>query len=205
MESQASRIFDRLDEPCETMKIYTKTGDRGTTGLFGGDRVQKVHPRIAAYGNIDELNATLGVVRAGYRGKETFDEIDDTLGRIQNELFVLGADLATPEDAKPAVPRTTTEMVTRLEQEIDVFTERMPGLTNFIVPGGSLTASALHVARTVCRRAERSVVDASVTEDLNPEVLRYINRLSDHLFVLARLANHVEGQNDVEWYASDRP
>ncbi len=193
------------------MKIYTKTGDDGTTGLFGGDRVDKHHIRIEAYGTVDELNAVVGVVRSGLimtapPSRDRFTEMDAALARIQNELFVLGADLATPSDARPSVPRVSSQMTTTLEHEIDRFSERLPELTSFVLPGGSETASRLHVARTVCRRAERLVVRAckgspeSSMESLNPEIARYLNRLSDHLFVLARLANHIEDVQAPEWH-----
>ncbi|MFV1980261.1 MAG: cob(I)yrinic acid a,c-diamide adenosyltransferase [Rhodothermia bacterium] len=187
------------------MKIYTKTGDSGTTGLFGGDRVSKHHIRIEAYGTVDELNAAVGLLRSGLiiaalPSPDRFTEIDTALARIQNELFVLGADLATPSGAKPSVPRVSSLMTTTLELEIDRFSERLPELTSFVLPGGSEAASRLHVARTVCRRAERLVVHASAKESLNPEIVRYLNRLSDHLFVLARLANHLEDVKAPEWH-----
>lgn len=193
------------------MKIYTKTGDSGTTGLFGGDRVDKDHTRIEAYGTVDELNALVGFVRSGLitpppPSPDRYTEIDAGLARIQNELFILGADLATPSDAKPSVPRVSSLMTTTLEREIDRFSEILPELTNFVLPGGSETASRLHVARTVCRRAERLVVHASKElpmESLNPEIVRYLNRLSDHLFVLARLANHLAGVEAPEWHPTD--
>ncbi len=185
------------------MKIYTKTGDSGTTGLFGGDRVSKHHIRIEAYGTVDELNAVIGLLRSGFAAlpsPDRFTKIDTALARIQNELFVLGADLATPSGAKPSVPRVSSLMTTTLEREIDRFSERLPELTSFVLPGGSEAASRLHVARTVCRRAERLVVHASAKESLNPEIVRYLNRLSDHLFVLARLANHLEDVKAPEWH-----
>ena len=190
------------------MKIYTKTGDSGTTGLFGGDRVDKHHARIEAYGTVDELNAVVGLTRSGIAESRLSSipggtDLDDTLARIQNELFVLGADLATPTEAKPSVPRVSSPMTAALEHEIDKFSESLPELTSFVLPGGSATASRLHVARTVCRRAERLVVLAATLESINPEVTRYLNRLSDHLFVLARIVNLLEGVKAPEWHPTE--
>lgn len=192
------------------MKIYTKTGDSGTTGLFGGDRVDKHHARIDAYGTVDELNAFVGLTRSGIAKSELSaipvgGDLDDTLARIQNELFVLGADLATPNETKPSVPRVSSTMTGALEREIDQFSEALPELTSFVLPGGSETASFLHVARTVCRRAERLVVSAAKIESINPEVTRYLNRLSDHLFVAARLVNQLEGKQPPEWHPTESP
>ena len=181
------------------MKIYTKTGDMGLTSLFGGDRVSKDFDLIEAYGTVDELNAFLGLARAGL-ASDRMRPLDTVLGRIQDELFILGADLATPIRAKPAVPRVTAELTDAAENDIDRFSEELPELTSFILPGGSAAASYLHVARTVCRRAERRVVAASADHEVNPETIRYLNRLSDFLFVAARYANHAEGVTSPEWH-----
>lgn len=183
------------------MRIYTKTGDVGTTGLFGGDRVKKVHARIEAYGTVDELNAVVGLVRSSYPAEGAlFRAVDEILARIQSDLFTLGADLATPSGARPSVPRVSAEMTGKLENDIDLCSEDLPELSAFILPGGSQTGARLHFARTVCRRAERRAVHASQAEEINPEVIRYLNRLSDHLFVLARIANQMKGIDTPEWH-----
>lgn len=177
------------------MKVYTKTGDDGTTGLFGGDRVRKDHTRIEAYGTVDEANAIVGIARSA--GPK--DRLADLLERIQGEMFVVGADLATPVKAKPVVPRVRPEIVERLESDIDSLEEDLSPLKTFILPGGTPRAAALHAARTVCRRAERSVITAMEHEEIDPMVAIYLNRLSDFLFVAARWANHVEGVADTPW------
>jgi cob(I)alamin adenosyltransferase len=181
------------------MKIYTRTGDDGSTGLFGGGRVEKNHPRIRAYGTVDEVNATLGLTVSLLPEEDATAWIRSLLLSIQNELFILGADLATPIGSKAAVPRIGTENVERLEKAIDDTDEALPDLVNFILPGGHRAAAALHLARTTCRRAEREVVDASEADELNPLVMRYLNRLSDLLFVAARTVNHELGIADVTW------
>lgn len=181
------------------MKIYTKTGDDGSTALFGGGRVSKSSQRIAAYGTVDELNAQLGVVRAAIVGDGSLESIDTVLGRIQAELFVLGADLATPADARAIVPRIKQFHTDLLENDIDRFTALMPELRTFILPAGTTAAVGLHLARTVCRRGERLLVQAATTEDIGSESIPYINRLSDLLFVMARLANHVAGVSSTAW------
>lgn len=176
------------------MKIYTRTGDRGKTSLWGGKRVDKNAARLAAYGTVDELNALLGVVRC--LGIDA--EFDRALERIQHELFVLGADLAAPENVT-RIERMNQTYITRLEQEIDAWEEQLPPLREFILPSGSQTAAYLHLARTVCRRAERELVDVSQQEPVNEATQAYLNRLSDWLFVLARLANTRAGIADVPW------
>lgn len=183
------------------MRIYTRTGDQGETGLFGGQRVLKNHPRVHAYGEVDELNAQLGVCATQVEDPELLG----LLHRLQSELFVVGADLATPLDAlqgehRRSVPRVTEGMVARLEDLIDSFEDRLDPLTTFILPGGTAQAAQLHLARTVCRRAERAVLAAAGREEgYNPEVLVYLNRLADLLFVVARFANHQVGCPDVPW------
>lgn len=182
------------------LKIYTKTGDDGTTGLFGGGRVAKDAPRIESYGSVDELNSMIGVARA--HGLQP--EHDDLLAQIQHQLFVLGADLATPEQARGknfSIPRVTAADVECLEHAIDGLEETLPPLTSFILPGGSLAGATLHIARTICRRAERHVVSLWREE---PEIgtlpTRYLNRLSDLLFVLARAVNHAAGVAEHPWH-----
>lgn len=178
------------------MKIYTKTGDAGETGLYGGTRVLKDAMRVDACGTVDELNACIGFVRSGIRDAE----IDTVLHRIQNELFDIGADLATldthPKADTLRIPPTLTA---ELETEIDRFESQLPPLKNFILPGGSAGGGAIHFARTVCRRAERCVVSLAQEETVNPEVLIYLNRLSDLLFVLARTVNHRLGKSEPLW------
>jgi len=179
------------------MKIYTKTGDDGTTGLFGGKRVAKFSLRIEAYGTVDELNAVIGVALT----HDLPAMVGKPLQHISSLLFTVGSDLATPQDAmqKSSVPVITEEHVDVLEQWIDTYQEHLPALRNFILPGGSKGGAHLHLARTVCRRAERAIVALKQEEEINPIVLRFINRLSDYLFVAARFVNAKEGYDDIEW------
>jgi len=178
------------------MKIYTKTGDSGTTGLVGGERVHKSSPRIAAYGEVDELNAVLGVVRA----ESSLAPVKESLAQIQAALFTVGAQLASPE-GDPKIEIITAAHVDFLERQIDVVSATLPPLKNFILPGGGSTASYLHLARTVCRRAERSmaILSALDGETVDSWLLIYINRLSDYLFTMARLANQLESIEDIPW------
>ena len=181
-------------------KIYTRTGDTGTTGLATGERVEKWSLRVESYGAVDETNSAIGVARL-HAGSDA--ELDAMLGRIQNDLFDLGADLATPERDKPLgwTPlRIVAAQVTRLETEIDRMNAVIPPLESFILPGGSALAAQLHVARTICRRAERMIAElmARPDEKVSPEALAYANRLSDFLFVAARRAND-NGAADVLW------
>lgn len=182
------------------MKLYTRTGDAGTTALFGGARVSKHHPRIEAYGTLDELNAVLGLALAAM-ADERLAPLADALTRVQHDLFVAGADFATPLDAKPFVPRIAETDVARLEAAIDRFDGDVPPLRQFILPGGTEAAARLHVARTVCRRAERLALQASEHDAFNRDALVYLNRLSDLLFAAARWANHAAGVDDVAWQA----
>lgn len=180
------------------MKIYTKTGDEGQTGLVGGSRVGKDDPRVAAYGDVDEANAALGVVLAHVTDEET----NELLHQIQRDLFALGAQLADPADkvaAQKEKARVTLDHVAVLERAIDVHDARLPALTAFILPGGSPLGAFLHLARTVCRRAERSVVALSRDNHVDPLLIVYLNRLSDLLFVLARAENHRRGQPEARW------
>ena len=177
------------------MKIYTKTGDSGQTGLFGGPRVSKDAPRIEAYGAIDELNAAIGWSRANAPPPE----IDAWLLRLQHSLFVLGAELATPDPAAKGVTMVGESDCQELEQAIDRFEAPLPPLKQFILPGGSACAAALHLARTICRRAERRLVTLTGHEKISPWTLVYVNRLGDLLFTLARAANQAAGAPDVPW------
>ena len=176
------------------MKLYTKTGDEGETGLWGGLRVSKDTIRVQAYGTVDECNAALGLARACGQVRT----LDNYLQMIQNQLFVVGSDLATPGDAAN-IPRVTAAEVTFLEEAIDALEESLPALTQFILPGGSMVASHLHMARTICRRAERSVVTLAREEACNVVIGIYLNRLSDFLFVAARAANQAASIADVPW------
>ena len=181
-------------------KIYTRTGDDGTTGLVTGERVAKTHPRVEAYGTVDEANSAIGVVRL----HAVEAPLSDMLARIQNELFDLGADLATPERTDKPLAwtplRVTAAQVTRLEQDIDLLNAALSPLASFVLPGGTPAAAHLHVARTVCRRAERAAMLLAQTpgETVNAAALKYLNRLSDLLFVAARWANG-RGEGDVLW------
>ena len=176
------------------MKIYTKTGDDGTTGLQGNSRITKSHPRIIAYGTIDEANAGLGIVLS----YELDKDITILLNLIQNELFVVGADLSNPnlEDKKN---RVTLDMICNLEKNIDNYEKELPSLTNFILPGGNIVASQVHHVRTVIRRAETCLVLLSEQEKINNNCIKYVNRLSDLFFVLGRILNKRSGQQDIIW------
>ena len=181
------------------MRIYTRTGDDGGTALFGGGRVPKDDDRVEAYGDVDELNASLGMARA----VETMPRIDEVLVPVQRDLFAIGALLATPDHDKMqqqlAKARVDEERIAQLERAIDEAEGELEPLRAFIVPGGTPKAAALHVARTVCRRAERRVVHLAREVPLPPLVVVYLNRLSDLLFVLARLANRRAGAGEVTW------
>jgi len=179
------------------MKIYTKTGDDGETGLFGGPRVPKHAPRIEAYGSVDELNAVVGLARS----EMLPDEVDTLLESIQHDLFAVGAELATPDPTKHGTRIISESHSAKLEAAIDQFEGTLPPLQNFILPGGSRGASLLHLARTVCRRAERGLVSlrSSSSESISGDLVVYLNRLSDLLFVLARAVNQAEGCGDVAW------
>ena len=181
------------------MKIYTKTGDSGETSLFGGGRVPKDHPRVAAYGDVDELNSELGVVRA--TAPEGF--FDDLLESIQRDLFSIGGYLATPdpEPVKKSLEKATlsSSRVSEFERIMDAAEEELSPLRAFVLPAGTPLAASLHLARTVCRRAERSVVHLAHSNDVPEPFIVYLNRLSDLLFILARLANHRDGISDVTW------
>ena len=182
-------------------KIYTRTGDDGTTSLVGGGRVSKHARRPSAFGEVDELNSVLGLARLHCKNGADMAGMDAQLARIQNDLFDLGADLATAEETAPAL-RITTDQVTRLEQEIDAVNANLQPLTSFILPGGTELAAWLHLGRTVARRAERQMTELAVEEPVNEAAMQYINRVSDLLFVLGRHANG-DGQSDVLWVPGD--
>ncbi|MDY2587184.1 cob(I)yrinic acid a,c-diamide adenosyltransferase [Winogradskyella aquimaris] len=185
------------------MKVYTKTGDKGTTALFGGTRVPKHHIRIESYGTIDELNSHIGLIR-----DQDIDQLyKNTLMHIQDRLFTVGAILAT--DPKKAtlkngeqrlkIPKISNEDIERLEKEMDVMEASLPPMTHFVLPGGHQTVSFCHIARTVCRRAERIASHLNDLEPFQPETLMYINRLSDYLFVLARKLSHDLHAEEIKW------
>lgn len=178
------------------MKIYTKTGDGGETGLFSGGRVRKDNLRVEAYGTVDELNSYIGVVRASNPTRVSMIN----LGKVQSQLFRVGADLATPMQARPDwLVRIDDEAVQWLENGIDRMSEQLPDLKHFILPGGSPVGAHLNVARTICRRAERLVVALGVQEEINPKTQIYLNRLSDWLFTLGRYENMRAGVSEEEW------
>lgn len=180
-------------------RIYTKTGDAGETGLFGGGRVSKADARVCAYGDVDELNAVLGWALVHVADAE----IRARLELVQKDLFTLGAHLATPRATgsrpQPQLPALPAERITAMESWIDSAEAELPGLRSFILPGGSAGGAALHLARTVCRRAERAVVGLAAHEPIDSTVIVYLNRLSDFLFDMARLANHRAGAAETKW------
>jgi cob(I)alamin adenosyltransferase len=179
------------------MKIYTKTGDAGETGLFGGARVSKASLRVEAYGEVDELNSAVGWACVPVSDPD----LDALLTQIQNDLFEVGAELGSTEDRKQkgTMPLIEEPQVEALERAIDKYEQGPPALTSFVLPGGSEGAARFHLARCVCRRAERSLVALGAQESLRGELFRYVNRLSDLLFVLARYANHMAGVEDIPW------
>jgi cob(I)alamin adenosyltransferase len=184
------------------MKIYTKTGDKGETRLIGGKQVNKADPRIIAYGEVDELNSSIGLAISFLRSKQDLlSDIADILEQVQNDLFVLGSDLADPSwpQVSGKTPRTSEKMASALEPFIDRIESELESITFFILPGGSVEASLLHLSRGVARRTERAVVSLSKSGPINPAVVIYLNRLSDLLFVTARLANKRLGMQDIPW------
>ena len=195
-------------------RVYTRSGDDGTTGLVGGTRVRKDHPRIAAYGDIDELNSVLGQVRAeledrGYADNPDARHLDRTLTFIQQELFDLGSELATPDAADRerrgrAAPRVSDAEVEELERWIDRLDTELEPLASFVLPGGARGAALLHLARTVCRRAERRVTALAELEPVGPLPVKYLNRLSDYLFTAARTANRRAGVAEPKWIGRER-
>ncbi len=181
------------------MKIYTRTGDGGDTGLFGGPRVPKHHPRVEAYGTVDELNAVLGRTMVDVRD----DWINECLSLVQDDLFAIGSELATPPPEagrrRPETPGVPADRIEAMEGWIDRATGDLEPLRNFILPGGSPGAASLHVARAVCRRAERATTNLADAESVEAEVIRYLNRLSDLLFAFSRLENARAGVADKPW------
>jgi cob(I)alamin adenosyltransferase len=187
------------------MKIYTRTGDKGETGLIGGIRVSKNDPRIVAYGCVDELNSNIGLVIALLKNRNLFSDLVDILILIQNELFIVGSDLADPNyslENKYETPRVHEKMALHLESIIDIFEKELKPITFFILPGGSIEASSLHVTRSIARRTETAVAMLSKDQTINPAILIYLNRLSDFLFIAARLLNKRLGIEDVAWKPS---
>jgi len=188
-----------LHSTITAMKIYTRTGDDGTTGLVGGERISKSDPRIDCYGTVDELNAAIGLAAVCATGSAA--PLVELLRPIQDELFVIGSHLATPDHSprKSTLPILEDAAISRLEMQIDAATAHLPELRNFILPGGSELAARLHLARTICRRAERLLVAFSLDRPTPATLITYLNRLSDWLFVQARWANQVLGVEDVMW------
>ena len=187
------------------MKIYTRTGDKGETSLIGGKRVSKNDPRIVAYGCVDELNSNIGLVIALLKNRNLFSDLVDILLLIQNELFIVGSDLADPNyslENKYETPRVQEKMASHLEAIIDRFEKELEPITFFILPGGSIEASSLHVTRSVARRTETAVAIVSKDQTINPAILIYLNRLSDFMFIAARLLNKRLGIEDVAWKPS---
>ncbi|MGE3539433.1 MAG: cob(I)yrinic acid a,c-diamide adenosyltransferase [Candidatus Tectimicrobiota bacterium] len=190
--------------PVRITRVYTRTGDEGSTALVGGQRVPKDSPRIAAYGTIDELNATVGLARVFNEERlhegEGHQWLDEVLRRLQNELFDLGSELATPEDAVyEGMFRFSAQEVQALEQLIDRCQEELEPLKSFVLPGGGRISGFLHQCRTICRRAERDIMTLSRAETINPYTFKYVNRLSDLLFVLSRWVGHRLGESEYLW------
>lgn len=186
------------------MSMYTRTGDKGETGLFGGARVPKTHPRVAAYGTLDELNSHLGAARAALAAEPAGPALDAALARVQSECFMVGALLATPADKAGKLPPPfdrglPADAAKRLEAEIDSWEAQLPPLKSFVLPGGSPGGAALHVARAVARRAEREIVELSAREAAPEGVVVYMNRLSTWLFMAARAANRGAGRPETPW------
>jgi len=182
------------------LKIYTKTGDKGETGLFGGKRVQKSSVRINAYGTVDELNAALGLSLCYVQN----EKVKSVLEQLQNQLFVVGADLATPLETgsirqRGTIPRVSEDDISESEKAIDFFDKQLEELRYFILPGGSKSAAQLHIARTICRRAEREIVLLSQQEEINQNIVIFVNRISDLLFVLSRIENKTAEIPDQKW------
>jgi len=190
-----------------TFKVYTKTGDKGETGLYGGTRISKASARVESYGNIDELNAFIGVAKSYVNDAEVLEQ----LKKIQFDLFTVGSEAATPVDklflanGKARLPLVISEEeIEAMEHWIDAFEEQLEPLQFFILPGGGKAATHFHVARTVCRRAERSLVFLNETEEVRPELIKYLNRLSDYLFVLARYVSMLDQEPEEYWNPNDR-
>jgi len=186
------------------VKIYTKTGDKGETGLIGGKRISKSDPRIIAYGSIDELNSNIGLIVSvlNKKNKDMFSDLIDIFVKVQNDLFIIGSDLADPTpilENKDHTPRVMENMASYLECIIDKFESELSPIQFFILPGGSIESSLIHISRSITRRAETTVTALSKSQTINPAILIYLNRLSDVLFVAARLVNKRIGIEDVPW------
>ncbi len=178
------------------MKIYTKTGDQGTTGLFGGKRVSKDDIRVEAYGTADELNSAIGILIA----QNNHPEINQFLNKIQNELFIVGSHLASdPTKKNEYIPELKPEMITDLEKTIDKMDAIIPPMKFFVLPGGSVSIASTHLCRTICRRAERRIVTLSQHESVDQQIIIYFNRLSDYLFTLSRYIAHLDGVEEIPW------
>lgn len=181
------------------MKIYTKTGDKGDTGLIDGSRISKSDLRIIAYGVVDEANSHIGLIISNIEKNSIFDDVKKILLNVQQDLFVLGAELANPNTLKDDNILVKTEMISTIEKYIDKFESELAPLSNFILPGGSIESSLLHICRTVVRRAEISAVALAKEQKINQEILTYLNRISDLFFVLARVTNKRQKHNDIPW------
>jgi cob(I)alamin adenosyltransferase len=191
------------------MKIYTKTGDKGETSLIGNKRVSKSDPRIIAYGSIDELNSNIGLSISilNLKNRDTFSDLIDLLVKVQNDLFIIGSDLADPAyllENEGDTPRIEENMASYLECVIDKFETELLPINFFILPGGSIESSLLHISRSIARRAETTVTALSKSQTINPAIITYLNRLSDMLFVAARLVNKRMGVEDVPWRSSPK-
>ncbi len=181
------------------MKIYTKTGDKGDTGLIDGSRISKSDLRIIAYGEVDEANSHIGLIISNIEKNSIFDDVKKILLNVQQDLFVLGAELANPKTLKDDNMLVKREMISTIEKYIDNFDSELAPLSNFILPGGSIESSLLHICRTVVRRAETSAVALAKEQKINQEILTYLNRISDLFFVLARVTNKRQKRNDIPW------
>jgi cob(I)alamin adenosyltransferase len=181
------------------LKIYTKTGDKGDTGLIDGSRISKSDLRIIAYGVVDEANSHIGLIISNIEKNSIFDDVKKILLNVQQDLFVLGAELANPNTLKDDNILVKTEMISTIEKYIDKFESELVPLSNFILPGGSIESSLLHICRTVVRRAEISAVALAKEQKINQEILTYLNRISDLFFILARVTNKRQKQNDIPW------
>lgn len=181
------------------MKIYTKTGDKGDTGLIDGSRISKSDLRIIAYGVVDEANSHIGLIISNIEKNSIFDDVKKILLNVQQDLFVIGAELANPNTLKDDNMLVKREMISTIEKYIDKFESELSPLSNFILPGGSIESSLLHICRTVVRRAETSAVALAKEQKINQEILTYLNRISDLFFVLARVTNKRQKRNDIPW------
>ena len=181
------------------MKIYTKTGDKGDTGLIDGSRISKSDLRIIAYGEVDEANSHIGLIISNFEKNSIFDDVKKILLNVQQDLFVLGAELANPNTLKDDNMLVKREMTSTIEKYIDNFDSELAPISNFILPGGSIESSLIHICRTVVRRAETSAVALAKEQKINQEILTYLNRISDLFFVLARVINKRQKRNDIPW------